>query len=418
MHSNSYKISKKHYGGLLLIVLGAFSFGIWYWFRTNTPGSQPSDFRTYNQLALNLVELGKLDYYGIPVVPPGYPAFLAFIYLLAGKSNFVAASIANIALFSLVAGLTGWASMRLYGPVAGYIAGMLVVLSHDMVFISQFGLSEILFLFFLLCMALALNKYSVKWEVKWLALAGVFGGLAYLTKGSFLIYIPGVVLWIVLINTGTMRSRFLQSAFFIIVILLFAVPWSYWISGKLNEVVIVTNYGIHTLYIGNSPVYYDALKQFLFGSGYSWSDFSAPTSTSSDAHMLREIWYFIHNSPLEWLHLYLLKLIYHLQFYNFRDLPSFRIALWSTCYWVMVWFLVILHFIKNRMIGRSIFTWIILVNLFIQPVIFLAQYFRYRIPIQPLFAIIASGGAALIIPYIFQTKTKFIQKREPQEKEM
>ena len=40
-------ISAKHYFGILAVVMIAFAFGIWFWLRTNTPGSQGGDAYQY-----------------------------------------------------------------------------------------------------------------------------------------------------------------------------------------------------------------------------------------------------------------------------------------------------------------------------------------------------------------------------------
>lgn len=393
-------IPRKHFGGLLLIVVVSFSFGIWYWLRTNTPGSQPRDFHTYNQLAISLIGQGTLDYSGIPIVPPGYPVFLALVYLLAGKVNVIAASVANIFLFSLVAGLTGWVGMRLYGPTAGYIAGILVSLSHDMVFISQFALSEFLYTLLLLFCAISLNKYFQLWKVGWLIVAGLFAGFAALTRGAILIYIPFILLWIVIITPGSIWFRLFRVVAFFTAFSVLAFLWSYWVSAKTNEFVPVANYGALQLYVGNNLTYYHALRASLFGPGFAWGEFSLPAL--SNEQMLLQVWRFIIDTPQIWLHLYLLKLYFHLQFYNLHDIPSIRIAIWSSIYWISIWSLVILFIVKNKHFWRSIFLWLIVANLFIHPLIYVAQYARYRVPVEPLLALLASGGFAMILPQIIQ----------------
>ena len=398
MNSFSQPIPKKHNIGLILLIVGAFIIGIWFWERTNVANAPAADSYLYDRLAVGMIEQ-KWSYFFNEslIVPPLYPAFLAIVYLCAGKSNLIAASVANIALFALVVGLVGWVGMRQFSVAAGYLAGVLVAVNPDLLFWGPFVLSEMLFIFFLVLLAIALNVYSVKWEIHWLLFAGILAGLAALTRGAFQIYIVPILLWIIFVTPGSIVSRFLRSVFFCLVMLAMVIPYSYWISVNRNEVVVVVNYGLSLLAHGNRPEYYSTLMEYLFGSNLSWLNLNVPNLPNDQ--ILQVVWDFISSSPLDWMHLYLIKLYYHLQFFNMKDINSIRIAVWSTGYWLVVWPLVAAFIIKTHSPLRNIYLWIISANLFLHPLLNIERYHRFRIPVEPLFALLASGGVSLLIPY-------------------
>lgn len=394
-------ISRKHYFGLLAVVLIAFSFGVWFWLRTNTPGSQGGDAHQYNRLAVSLLEQGSLDYSSESiVVPPLYPAFLALIYLIAGEPSFVAASIANIALFAFGAGLVGWACMRLFSPAAGYFAGIMIFVNHDLLFWSPFALSEMLNIVFFILFALALKAFALKLQNRWLIIAGVFAALANLTHASLMIYLPAVLLWFLFNHPGTIFVRLSRAVIFCVVLLILVMPWSSWISSNRDATVPVADYGFLTLHHGNNPEYHQALKDYLFGDSNTprGEGYSLPNLT--DRERLNEIWNYISTSPLDWFQLYLTKLYYHLQFYNMKDISSLKVAIWSTGYWFLVWPLAIIYLVKNKLAWRDILVWLIATNLFLYPLIHISRYHRYRIPIEPLIVLLAAGGFSLMLPYI------------------
>lgn len=404
-------ISAKHYFGILAVVMIAFAFGIWFWLRTNTPGSQGGDAYQYNRLAITLLEQGVLNYSGETiVVPPIYPMFLALIYFLVGEPNFIVASIANVALFAIIAGIVTWASMRFVGLGAGYFAGLLVIINHDLLFWSPFALSEMLNIIFFVLFALSLKIFAMKSQVKWVVTAGVFAALANLTHASLMIYLPAVMIWFLVCTPGKLAQRLLYMVIFSLVVLILVVPWSIWISSNRDATVPVANYGFLTLHHGNNPEYYLNLREYLFGDSVSpvSADYYLPVL--SDDLRIQEIWQFISQSPLDWLQLYFLKLYYHLQFFNMKDIPSIKIAIWSTAYWLLVWPLTILYLVKNRFIWRDVFVWLVLTNLCVYPLIHISRYHRYRTPIEPLLVLLAAGGFSLLLPYILKCTSPMWEK--------
>jgi len=288
--------------------------------------------------------------------------------------------------------------MRFYGPLAGYIGAAMVAINPNLLFMANLPQSEMLFTILLLLLALSLHSYAQKQSVKWLIVSGILAGLAALTRSALYIYIPVILVWIYIIYSGTPVARFKQVLSFFVVILLPIVLWSMWLSQTRGGGA--SGYGALALHLGNHEAYYIALKDYLFGSGFSWLQIRDPGGNLTDLQRLSEIWGFISASPLEWIHLYFLKLHYHLQFYNLKDIPFLRIAIWSSGYWLVIWPLVIVYLLKNRPAWFSAFVWIIGANLLLHPIIHTARYHRYRVPIEPLLVLLAVGGFSYLKPIV------------------
>jgi len=257
-----------------------------------------------------------------------------------------------------------------------------------------------LYIIFFLLFALALHTFQKDYQNKWLMVAGIFAGLANLTHASLMMYLPLVVLWVIIITPGSIILKIWRALLFVLMILMIIMPWSIWVSNSRNAVVPVADYGFMGLYHGNHPDYYEALNDYLFGPGYSWLQTKNMGDGMSDSQRLQEVWMFIKNSPLKWLHLYFLKFYYHVQFFNLKDISSLKVAIWSTGYWLLAWSLSIFYIIKQKKAWQIIFLWLVLANLFIYPLIHISRYHRYRIPIEPLIVLLAAGGFSLVLPHI------------------
>lgn len=390
--------AKKQVIILVSIFLAAFLFGMWYWLRTSEPGSgQGTDAKYYDQLAVNLIEKGRFDYGEIDF-PPLYPLYLAFVYTIAGTPSVIAASVGNIFLFAVVAGLASWVGKRICESDLGYLAGLFVIINPDLLFFANLPQSEMLFLVLIVLLAFSLHQYQRSNQWRLLILSGVLAGLAIHTRAAFYLYLPVLLLWLFLIIPGSIRLRAIRVIVFMAGIVVLVLPWSIVMSDVQGEAVPIANYAATALYESNNQLYYETFKEYLFGDSYAFLGRQYPQLTVDEK--VNEVWSFITESPLRWIHLYVLKLYYHLQFFNMKDIPSTTIAIWSNGFWLMVWPLTIVYLIKSQSVWKHVFIWIIGANLFLHPIMNISTYHRFRVPVEPLFAILAACGICLLIPII------------------
>ncbi|MFC1654910.1 glycosyltransferase family 39 protein, partial [Myxococcota bacterium] len=128
---------------------------------------------------------------------PLYPYFLAVIYSIFGPSTFAACFI-QVLLSAASCGLVYHLGRRLFGPVAGLLAGLLAVFYGMSIFFSALilGATLIIFLDLLMLLMLVTGLQKPAWW-KWV-LAGVFFGLSAAARGNVVMFGPLAGLGIVL----------------------------------------------------------------------------------------------------------------------------------------------------------------------------------------------------------------------------
>lgn len=181
----------------------------------------------YDRIAWNLSDgYGYTWFFELPTTfrPPGYPAFLAFVYSLFGADYYIG-RIANALLAALQAPLTLVLGTLVFGRRTGLIAGVIVALYLPLVFYAYAIMSENLFIVLLLA-SLILTVMVLRSAS--LALAGVAGlavGAAILTTSAFaafLVFLFGFVVLRAKYHPGLWR----RFALLALVALLVTVPWA------------------------------------------------------------------------------------------------------------------------------------------------------------------------------------------------
>ncbi|MBN1588995.1 MAG: glycosyltransferase family 39 protein [Pirellulales bacterium] len=126
---------------------------------------------------------------------PGYPAFLAPIFLLGGADPpEIWGRILGAVCGTLSVALVWWLARRLFNPTAGWIAAAIAAVYPEMIAGSVFILSEALF-----CPLMLVNLalWIVAWQTdspqragRWAVAAGMTSGLATLVRPSWLLFLP------------------------------------------------------------------------------------------------------------------------------------------------------------------------------------------------------------------------------------
>ena len=153
------------------------------------------DAEDYHRLATGLAAgRGYVDTRGQPTAwrPPGYPAFLAGVYVVVGDAP------AAVGLIQAAVGTASVAAVfavtaPVLGATAGLVAAALVAVDVAQLSLTAQRLSEGLFTLLLLLLVLSSLRLRARllaaaspWG--WAAVAGVLGGIATLTRGLFVGY--------------------------------------------------------------------------------------------------------------------------------------------------------------------------------------------------------------------------------------
>lgn len=126
------------------------------------------------------------------VEPPAYPAFLALVYTLVGRSH-AAVRLIQCALGALTVVLCFFLGRRLFGERAAWIAAILVALYPYVTIHPGQVMSETLFTFLCVAAASLLAAVSARPAPLVSIAAGVAIGLAILTKSLFVAFPPFLV---------------------------------------------------------------------------------------------------------------------------------------------------------------------------------------------------------------------------------
>ena len=149
------------------------------------------DGQRYERVAMNLLEdhsFGSLDDNRRSV--PTQPLLIAAVYSVFGKSYLALRVVSAIlgALSCVVAYLLG---RRLFGPVAGVFAGLLVAAYPHLVYLSAlFEYPQTLGILFMASFLLALYKFLESRRTSMLFIASLLLGATILTLPTLLIFVP------------------------------------------------------------------------------------------------------------------------------------------------------------------------------------------------------------------------------------
>jgi hypothetical protein len=168
-----------------------------------------SDSIGYFQAAFELARGLDVD---IPIRrTPGYPLFLAGVIWSVGEDFHSIALIQHL-LGVITAVLAYLIGKRLFSPVAGFVAGLLVAVSGPLIIFEHYLMSEPLFTVFVTAAIWLAVLGLQEGSTKLLTLAGVSVGLAYLARPVGGALIPILALAAILL-AGNLRQRIVRAAF-------------------------------------------------------------------------------------------------------------------------------------------------------------------------------------------------------------
>lgn len=228
----------------------------------------------YNQMALNLINYQTISFsQTFPIEPtlaryPGYPFFLAFIYLITGNSTLAVPFVQYLLL-----GLTAIALYRLVrmriNEVTAKISAILCITYFPFLLFCSFLLTEVLTTFILLMIILVLEKLKQNPNKLFgYLIVGVIMGALTMIRPSFSLIIFPVILGLTFerkfyVSVAHFRQSLLIAVFISIGFGAFLSPWlirNYLLSHKL------------LLGMGGSESIYWSIRQYKGTTNYDFTN--------------------------------------------------------------------------------------------------------------------------------------------------
>lgn len=187
--------------------------------------------------------------------PPGYPWFLAGVYLVFGVNDYAPR------LVQLLLGLSNgllmfWLGRRLFGRQAGFLAGLFMATYWVFPYFEGVLTYPVLAVFLLLILFCALILWREQPGVLLAASAGaVLGGFALLRPNG-LLFLPVLLLWLLWVGrrrTLAWPRLFVQLGMFCAACALVLAPAFIRNYAVARDVVFISSYGGINLYVGNHP---------------------------------------------------------------------------------------------------------------------------------------------------------------------
>ena len=189
---------------------------------------------------------------------PLYPYIMALVYSVLGR-NIMLMRLVQISGGALTVVLTYLIGLKVFRPSNAMLGALMLMLygaityyEGQMLMMWLGTLLNLLLLYVLLYRPWKTRAYSLlghHFAYRYI-LAGALLGLSSLARASILIMLPGILIWLILIDKG--ERRFIRAAVFIISVVIVIVPVTIHNYVASNDLVFITsNYGLN-IYIGNS----------------------------------------------------------------------------------------------------------------------------------------------------------------------
>jgi 4-amino-4-deoxy-L-arabinose transferase-like glycosyltransferase len=307
------RLFRKYWGMALLFAAFGVRAGYNLW-GVGVNDLPSDDALDYHEIAVALLDTGDYRHLGRP---PLFPVALAGVYGLFGVHPFYGRVFLSV-MGALTCGVIYLMGREAFGARVGAYAAWGAAFYAMLFRWSGYLLTETLFTF-LLCLFIWSSQKSVRSPRLHYALAaGLFLGLATLTRPTTLAFIPFILLWAVLtFSPGWKRALTVSGAIAVTLVLTLA-PWTVRNYRATGHIVPVTVMGGQVLIGANNP---NVLDRFPGGwipplqSGLvTEEDIRGLSPVERDDLYQRRAMAFIRNNPLYFARLcvYKVKLFWHL----------------------------------------------------------------------------------------------------------
>ncbi len=210
------------------------------------------DGKDYDALGRSLATGSGFAIQGVPNTfrPPGYPFFLAALYMIFGHS-YAAVKIAQSLLGALTCLMIFLIGQRLFSRRVGVIAATLATVYPFLVLYAGFLLSETLFVFLSTVFLYALVRLRERYASKWVALGGLVLGVMNLIRPVTLL-IPAFLFFWAWIELGTKRKAAVIAGLLTIWMMVPILPWTVRNYVVTHSCILIEDHHWLGMYIGNN----------------------------------------------------------------------------------------------------------------------------------------------------------------------
>ena len=248
---------------LLIVAVVAVALVLRLAYALSVPNELTFDEPTYNDIVTNLLTgrgysfSGNAYYTSVPYSPtsfqePMYPLFLVSIYRVTGLEAFKAARVVQAILNTISVILMMLIASRIWNRGSTIFVGAIAAVYIPFLYFTGLLMTENLFIFWLLifvCLCVTAFQRNKTW---WLFAVGVSYGIACLTCGMFLFFLP-ILLPIILYTWRRNPRPFLGTAFLLAGVVIAIAPWTYRNYLVQNAFVPITTKAGYNLYVYTYP---------------------------------------------------------------------------------------------------------------------------------------------------------------------
>ena len=293
---------------VLIILVAVLSLAVAYSNRGITASDLKNDAACYHELAISMLERGQYSgnftalserfQYDATYRPPGYPAFLALIYLLAGKGNIAAVFYVQAILFAFTIYIVYLIMLEITQKRRHAMVAALVCSLYPMSYQSiPMALSEIVSGAVLAVTILLLLKARAKGSPTYALWAGVFISLSAFFKPIMLPFglIAAVMMFF---PKGAVKKSAACAALLICGCAVTILPWTVRNYVRTGEIIpVATGFG-YNFWLGNWPELYQPNSKILLMPDDLYAKTRNISMVEKDRIFLREGLSYITENPL------------------------------------------------------------------------------------------------------------------------
>lgn len=349
-----------------------------------------SDSNLYRSLAESLIHGDGFARDGVPTafVTPGFPLFLAALYLISRATMFIA--LVNCVLGALTVGFIAAIALRVGGRSAAWAGGLFAAIFPHLVFWTGYVLTETLYVFLVVVSLYLLIRAAEERSPAWAASAGLAIGAAFLVRPIIL----GFAL--LMLGAGLFDRRLRKSSLAAGLALLAVVgAWTLRNTVVLDAPVVTSTESGYVLWQGNSPGATGGTRGYVDDVDFDPLEMPAGTGeVEADRIYMREALEWMRDHPLKVLALAPKKL-----WNQWR--PTYEGA--STINWLATlatYPLLLVGSALGFIRGKRTLPWVILLAFFCYHLLvhgLVTGMIRFRLPVEAaLFPMFGAGIASFV----------------------
>ncbi|MBO7742325.1 MAG: glycosyltransferase family 39 protein, partial [Victivallales bacterium] len=272
-----------------------------------------TDMATYKELAL-AVRQGNFPPF-FDYQPFYYVIFLPLAWIFSPSGAILPVHLLQSLTGAATVWLCGASAARLFGRKGGIIAALLLALSCFHIFYTPYLLLEVVFAFWsamVLWSGLKAIEPDSRWY--WSLISGLSLSCAMLTRGSALLWLPGVLLLLFLGKRRKLKSALLPCGIMVLAFILPVLPFAVHNTRAVGKLSGASVAGSKVLILGNSPEAPAGGLEYP-RSYHQWMSEEENGGTPASVNMRR--WIF--SRPLDFLELTFRKL---LLFWDSGEIPN------------------------------------------------------------------------------------------------